>query len=305
MTAITPPYRGRFAPTPSGPLHRGSLLTALASWLAARQSGGEWWLRIDDLDRPRCVQGAEATIQRQLEAHGLHWDGTPVRQTDHEAEYLAALHRLEQEGLLYPCACTRAVLTVAARSGPDGPIYPGTCRTRPPAAQLAVNALRLKVPDGTVRWDDGMQGAISRCFPAEAGDFFVRRADRQVGYHLACALDERRMGITEVVRGADLLGSTVQQLALMQALQLSPPRYAHLPVLLGAEGRKLSKQNGAAALQTDPASVHQQLAQGLQQLGMPVPVELHGAPSATLLEWAIPYWNPRLLHGLTTLPALP
>ncbi len=291
---ITPPYRGRFAPTPSGPLHLGSLFTALASWLAARQAGGAWYLRIDDLDRPRCIAGAEDTILHQLEAHGLYWDGAPERQTEHTAQYQAALHQLERQGQLYACTCTRALLTTTALPGPDDPIYPGTCRSRMSVANKPA-ALRLRVPDGVLQWQDGIQGPISRAMPAEAGDFVLRRADGQIGYHLACTLDEHRMGITEVVRGADLLGATVNQLALFKALVLTAPDYTHVPVLLEADGRKLSKQNGAAALAIDHASISNQLLFCLAAMRLVPPPELTEASAETILQWALQHWHPQHL----------
>ena len=292
--SFTPLYRGRFAPTPSGPLHLGSLFTALASWLAARQAGGEWHLRIDDLDRPRCVAGAENQILHQLDAHGLHWDGALVRQSMHEAEYRAALWQLDAQGWLYPCECTRAMLAATSQPGPDGPIYAGTCRDGI-ASQGTATALRLRVPDGELQWQDGIQGLIQRRLPIESGDFALRRADGQIGYHLACALDEIRMGITSVVRGADLLGSTVHQRVLLQALGHQAPSYAHVPVLLAVDGRKLSKQNGAAALETSPAAVARQLLRCL--------AALQQESASAILQWALPHWDAHRLAGSTTLPA--
>jgi len=300
VISITPPYRGRFAPTPSGPLHLGSLFTALASWLAARKMGGAWYLRIDDLDRPRCIAGAEDTILRQLEAHGLHWDDSPVRQTDHIAHYQAVLHVLEQQGQLYACTCTRAVLATTALAGPDGPVYPGTCRSHVAAGNKPA-ALRLRVPDGMLQWQDGIQGRISRSVPSDAGDFVLRRADGQIGYHLACALDEQRMRITEVVRGADLLGATVQQLALFEALGLTAPDYAHVPVVLAADGRKLSKQNGAAALATNSADVTHQLLLCLAAMHLAPPPWLAQESAETVLQWALQHWHPQGLGRTITL----
>lgn len=279
-------YRGRFAPSPSGPLHLGSLLTALASWLKARQAGGEWWLRIDDLDQPRCVPGADSVIQAQLEAHGLLWHGAPVYQSNHIAEYQQVLERLDAAGLLYRCTCTRAQLAATSVAGPDGPVYPGTCRDAPPAAH-ARSALRFRSCDGTVQWQDGVLGRIQRDALREAGDFVLRRADGQMGYHLACVVDEARMGITEVVRGADLLGATVQQRQLMRALALPIPRYAHLPVLTDVQGRKLSKQNGAAALQTSRVAVAEQLHHCLHALRLSPPSALRAATAREILDWAL------------------
>ena len=301
MTPFTPLYRGRFAPTPSGPLHLGSLFTALASWLAARQAGGEWHLRIDDLDRPRCVAGAEAQILHQLEAHGLHWDGTPVRQSTHEAEYRATLLQLDTQGWLYPCECTRAMLASSSLSGPDGSIYAGTCRDGI-TPRGAVTALRLRVPDGELQWQDGIQGLIRRRLPIESGDFVLRRADGQIGYHLACALDEIRMGVTSVVRGADLLGSTVHQRVLLQVLGHPAPDYAHVPVLLAHDGRKLSKQNGATALETSPAAVAQQLLRCLQAMQLDPPMALQEESAQVILQWALPHWDAQRLADTPSLP---
>lgn len=290
VTEITATYRGRFAPTPSGPLHLGSLLTALASWLTARQAQGQWLLRIDDLDGPRCVEGAEEMILLQLQAHGLYWDGAPVRQTVHETEYRSALAQLDAGIWLYACTCTRAQLTATSLPGPDGPVYSGRCRHSSPAPGGA-RTLRFRVPDGSVSWLDEVQGWVQRQAPVESGDFVVRRADGQIGYHLACALDEQRMGITEVVRGADLLGSTVHQLQVMRALNLPAPRYAHVPVLLAADGRKLSKQNGAAALSIDQPAVAQQLLCCLRALQLSPAPELARADAKTILDWALSQWN--------------
>jgi glutamyl-Q tRNA(Asp) synthetase len=250
-------YRGRFAPTPSGPLHLGSLLTALASWLDARQRGGVWLLRIDDLDRARCPTGTDGVILRQLEAHGLQWDEAPRYQSAHVAEYREALHRLGQAQRLYACTCSRAMLKQAARQGPDGPVYPGTCRAagHPPRR----GSLRAQVPDRELCFDDAWQGRQCRRLASEVGDFVVRRANGEIAYQLACAVDEPAQRITDVVRGADLLGSTFCQLWLQQELGRAPPRYAHLPVLTDARGRKLSKQNHAPPVDAREASTNLRL----------------------------------------------
>lgn len=284
-------YRGRFAPTPSGPLHLGSLVTAVASWLAARQAGGQWLLRIDDLDRPRCVPGAVDLIQRQLEAHGLVWDGAPVFQTSHEDEYRAALQHLQSQGDTYICRCTRAVLAAQSRAGPDGPVYAGTCRDS--GLRPGDGAVRFRAEAQQLQWRDGLCGLVQRSIPQEAGDCVLQRADGQIAYQLACVVDERRMGITEVVRGDDLLGSTVQQLLLMDRLGFARPAYAHVAVLHGADGRKLSKQNGAAALLLDGVSVQRQLFEALQALGLPLFAALQQEPATAMLSWA-------LAHGLKT-----
>ena len=285
----TPPprYRGRFAPTPSGPLHHGSLLTALASWLDARSHGGQWLLRIDDLDRPRCVPGADRRILEQLEAHGLAWDEAPRYQSAHLNAYRAALDTLEQSGALYACRCTRAELAVMQHAGVDGPVYAGTCRSL--HLPQDGNAWRFAIGAGTLTLDDGIQGLLKRDAAKDIGDFVVRRRDGIYGYHLACAIDEHAQGITDIVRGADLIGSTFAQLALMARLGRPAPRYAHVPVLLGTDGLKLSKQNHATAI--DDRLAADNLRVCLRQLGQPAPEALSHASVAELLDWATRRWR--------------
>lgn len=287
MSSPGPEYRGRFAPTPSGPLHLGSLLTALASWLRARQAGGRWLLRIDDLDRARCPPGASAAILRQLEAHGLHWDETPRLQSAHGAEYATALERLQAQGRVYSCDCTRARLAAESRSGPDGPVYGGRCRAAPAGSSSA--ALRWRIASGSVELQDPVQGRLWRDADREIGDFVLRRSDGVIGYQLACVVDEQAQGITEVVRGADLIGSSLRQTLLLRALGAPVPAYLHLPVLVEADGRKLSKQNGAKAL--DERNVGDNLRRCLRALGSAPPAELGRAPAPELLAWALREWR--------------
>ncbi len=281
-------HRGRFAPTPSGPLHLGSLLTALASYLHAKAAGGHWLLRIDDLDTPRCVPGAGDTIMRQLEAHALTWDESAVLQTQHLARYQEAIETLSARGLTYACACTRMLLKARSHPGPDGPVYDGHCRElRLPADG---HALRLRVDCGCLCFDDGLQGRVCRSLGPEVGDFVLRRADGIVGYQLACAVDETLMGITDVVRGADLLGSSFRQLHLMALLNVPRPRYLHLPLLIDHSGRKLSKQNHAAPI--DAANASRNLQHCLQLLGQQPPDALTGATPKEWIDWAVPHWQP-------------
>lgn len=290
---LASPYRGRFAPTPSGPLHLGSLLTALLSWLEARRQGGRWLLRIDDLDRPRCIPGAADEILRQLEAHGLLWDESPRYQSAHEDAYRAALAQLQAQGRLYGCRCTRARLTENSRSGPDGPVYDGRCRDSGTAFANRL-ALRFRVPQGHFGFADDWQGWQHRDLEHEVGDFVLVRSDGVIGYQLACAVDERDQGITDVVRGGDLLGSTFRQLLLLQALESAPPRYCHGPLLVNADGRKLSKQNHAAPITAERAS--ENLLRCARLIGLTPPVFLQDAPPAEILTWCRAHWHPDSLR---------
>lgn len=283
-----PIYRGRFAPTPSGPLHLGSLTTALGSFLAARAAGGRWFLRIDDLDRERVVPGAESAILHQLEAHGMHWDEAPRRQSEQLESYEEALHQLQDQGRLYACRCTRAQLAKLSLLGPDGGVYAGTCRKL--KLPMTHAALRIAVPEQTLVIEDVAAGPILRRLVPDVGDFIVRRRDGQIAYQLACAVDEGAQGITEVVRGADLLGSSFRQVHLMRCLGLPVPGYHHLPLVMDPLGRKLSKQNHAAPLQSERAADN--LAWALKFLGQQLPEPIRRAAQPELLEHAIRHWRP-------------
>jgi len=231
-------YIGRFAPSPTGPLHVGSMLTALASWLDARAAGGEWHLRIEDLDAPRCSSAAERDILDTLAGWGLHHDGPIVRQSERTDAYEAALARLG--GHAYPCACTRREIADSSSRGIDGPVYPGTCRDG--LGERQPRAVRVRVDDAEIVVDDRLQGAIAQNLAADTGDFVVRRADGPFAYQLAVVVDDAELGVTDIVRGADLLDSTPRQVHLQRLLGMLTPRYLHLPVLLDASGEKLSKQ---------------------------------------------------------------
>ena len=297
---VPAPYRGRFAPTPSGPLHLGSLLTALASYLQARLAGGLWLLRIDDLDAGRSRAEHSDAILRQLEAHQLLWDEPPRLQSRHVAEYEAAFEQLHDLGLLYPCACTRAQLAQDSLPGVDGPVYAGTCRDK---AQLAERvAWRLRVGDGELRIGDAWQSELRRNLRQDIGDFVMRRADGQIGYQLACVVDEAAQGITEVVRGADLIGSSFRQLHLQALLGLPAPAYRHLPLLLDDHGRKLSKQNHAQPISS--AGAGDNLHYCLELLGQAPPQELRGADAMAMMGWGQLHWNPQKVPpGLQMRPA--
>jgi glutamyl-Q tRNA(Asp) synthetase len=253
MSVTADVYVGRFAPSPTGPLHAGSVVAALASWLDARAHHGRWLLRIEDIDPPREQPGASAAILDTLARLGLHADGEPAFQSTRTADYGVALDTLVAQGVAYPCACTRGEIADSAqRAGPPAVrhgelVYPGTCRNGLPPGR-APRAWRLRVPAGTVRVDDRLLGPLAQDVANEVGDFVLRRADGLWAYQLAVVVDDAAQGVTDVVRGADLLGSSARQQLLARALGVPSPRWLHVPVVAGADGNKLSKQNGAIAI---------------------------------------------------------
>lgn len=238
-------YRGRFAPTPSGPLHFGSLVAAVGSFLDARAQGGEWLLRMEDVDPPRVVPGAADAILRTLEAYGFEWNGAVMWQGRRGLAYQAAVDKLVSAGRIYSCSCSRKILAAGARRGVDGFVYPGTCRGHPPSPSTA---LRFVVPDDRVSFRDALLGRVACDVARECGDFVLKRADGVFTYQLAVVVDDAEQGITHVVRGADLLASTPRQIVLQKALGCPSPVYKHLPIVLDAMGLKLSKQTLAAPL---------------------------------------------------------
>ena len=248
-------YRGRFAPSPTGPLHFGSLVSALASWLDARAHGGAWLVRVEDIDGPRTVPGAAEEILSTLEHFGMHADEPPVWQSDRIARYQEALEQLKAAGLVYPCGCTRkeiadSLLHVHARNTTLA--YPGTCRSG--LHGKPARAWRLRVPDGdaaVITFEDRWQGKQTQNLATEVGDFVLRRADDQWAYQLAVVVDDADAGITHIVRGADLMDSTARQIYLQRCLGVPTPEYLHVPVVTNDQGEKLSKQNGATALDND------------------------------------------------------
>jgi glutamyl-Q tRNA(Asp) synthetase len=288
MIASTPPYRGRFAPSPSGPLHFGSLVAAAGSFLEARTRNGEWLLRMEDVDAPRCSQAAAADILRTLEACGFAWDGEVVRQSRRTDAYAAALERLKAAGHVFACACTRRELADSAIAPDGATIYPGTCRQGLPAGKPA-RAWRLRVGDVRVGFDDAIQGRIDSDLALDAGDFILLRADGLFAYQLAVVVDDADAGITHVVRGADLLASTARQIFLQQCLGLPIPCYAHLPVAVNAAGEKLSKQTRAAPV--DASRPGPALYAVLAFLGQHPPPELSGASPDELWAWAMSHWR--------------
>jgi glutamyl-Q tRNA(Asp) synthetase len=288
-------YVGRFAPSPTGRLHLGSLATALGSFLEARNRGGRWLLRIEDLDTARTVPGAAEDILATLRLLGLEWDGPVVYQTQRSAAYLAALESLQRQGLVYGCSCTRREL---AESDP-GRGYPGTCRSGargPPPL-----ALRLRLDDQAIEaFDDRLQGHCSYRL-SSLGDPIIRRRDGLFAYQLAVVVDDADAGVTDVVRGADLLGSSPWQRVLQRALGLPHPTLCHLPLITAATGQKLSKSRSAVSL--DPRRAPDWLLLALGLLHQHPPPELSGQPVPQIIEWAVAHWNPESLRGLATLPA--
>ncbi|GAB3645875.1 tRNA glutamyl-Q(34) synthetase GluQRS [Ramlibacter alkalitolerans] len=285
-------YRGRFAPSPTGPLHAGSLVAAFASWLDARARAGEWLVRIEDVDRPRTVPGADQEILRQLAACSLLPDQPPTWQSQREPLYQAALDRLVREGKAYPCACSRKDIALALRAqGRERTrhgelVYPGTCRGGLGAREA--RAWRFHVPEGLVPWTDRRVGVHLQNVAEEVGDFILKRADGLFAYQLAVVVDDADQGITHVVRGADLVDNTPRQILLQRALGIATPLYLHAPLVLAANGEKLSKQNGAAPVDVaDPAAA---LAAAAAVLG--IGVDARSGVDAVLAQ-AVPAWAAR------------
>ena len=291
MSALSQPcYRGRFAPSPTGPLHFGSLVAAVGSYLDACSQGGEWLLRMEDVDGPRNVAGAAAGILATLEAFGFEWDGPVLWQSTRLAAYREALEALEMAGFAYGCACSRREIADSAiREAIDGGLaYPGTCRGGLPPGRSA-RAWRLRVGNLETAFDDRLQGRIVQHLEDDVGDFVLQRADGQFAYQLAVVVDDAHQGITDVVRGADLIDSTPRQIWLQRCLGYPTPRYAHLPVAANAAGEKLSKQTLAPALEAGRAAA--ELVRALAFLGQEPPAELARAPVAEVWSWALQHWR--------------
>lgn len=281
-------YRGRFAPSPTGPLHFGSLVAAVGSFLQARQQRGDWLVRVEDIDPPREVDGAADDILRTLEAFGMHWDGPVVYQSRRVEAYRDALDRLSRLGAIYPCACSRSEISDSSVTGIDGPVYPGTCREGLPAGRSA-RALRVRTDDRMIEFSDRWQRVVGRRPESTFGDFVVKRADGPVAYQMAVVVDDAAQCITEVVRGADLLESTPRQIHLQRLLGLPTPAYAHLPVVVNADGAKLSKQTAAARVESsNPLPV---LWKALQYFGQNPPAELRQANLDDFWRYAIANWR--------------
>jgi glutamyl-Q tRNA(Asp) synthetase len=283
-----PAYVGRFAPSPTGPLHLGSLVAALASWLDARAAGGRWLVRMEDLDRPRCDQAWADTILRQLEAYGFVWDGAVLYQSARDDAYAAALDALKAQGAVFACTCTRSQLAQAPRNAEGEIVYPGTCRQHA-VPRGEKYAWRLRVEDVSIHFEDRIHGALGQDLGREVGDFVIKRADGLFAYQLAVVVDDAFQAVTQVVRGADLLWNTPRQIRLQALLGLPTPAYAHVPLVTNAAGQKLSKQTLAPALPERGRRL--MLAQALAALGHPPPADLVGARPAELLAWASAHWH--------------
>ena len=290
---MTARYRGRFAPSPTGALHFGSLVAAVASYLDARAAGGEWLVRIEDVDETRTAPGASQAILRQLAAFGFEWDGEVAVQSRRKALYEGALERLRAQGLVYRCRCSRREIADSALRGLEGAVYPGTCRALRIDAAIP-GAERLLVGGETLAFDDRVQGRIAQDITRQIGDFVLKRRDGLHAYQLAVVVDDAAQGVTDVVRGADLLQSTPRQILLQRLLGYPTPRYLHFPVATHAGGEKLSKQTLAAPAEERQAAAL--LAAALRFLGQR-PIE--PAPGAEMLRAAALAWDPAAIPRRT------
>lgn len=329
-------YRGRFAPSPTGPLHFGSLVAAVGSYLAAKHHQGIWLVRMEDLDTPRCVPGAAEDILRTLEIFGLHSDEPVLYQSQRTAAYEEALHQLQARGAVYPCCCTRKEIADSALHGIEGLVYPGTCRAGIPSGREGrAWRVRTDLLPSPLEFDDALQGGspdtvcesdecgrgsqaaapvngcsavtcrsrITQNLEREIGDFVVKRADGLYAYQLAVVVDDAYQGITHIVRGADLLASTARQIYLQRLLGLNTPAYMHLPVAVNAAGEKLSKQTLAAPV--DTAQPVATLLRVLDFLRQQPPAALADGDVASVLAWAVQHWDAAKLRGIQTLPVIP
>ncbi|SJM89722.1 Glutamyl-Q tRNA(Asp) synthetase [Crenothrix polyspora] len=289
------PYIGRFAPSPTGSLHLGSLYTALASFLDAKAQQGLWLLRIDDLDTPRNAAGSVDSILKTLDALALQWDSSVYFQSDNLDVYHDVLAILQRDKRIYPCTCSRK--TIAANLTENASIdvvYPNTCRNnRFPCS--APHALRIKTDGRVISFDDRLQGVVSHHLATQHGDFILKRKDHIIAYQFAVVIDDDRQGVNHVVRGMDLLDSTPKQIYVQQVLGLNTPNYLHVPIITDDKGFKLSKQTGAQSVELKtPTQVIFKL---LDLLKQHPPAELYNAPTTELINWAIAHWDPSVLKN--------
>ncbi|NOR42605.1 MAG: tRNA glutamyl-Q(34) synthetase GluQRS [Gammaproteobacteria bacterium] len=276
-------YKGRFAPSPTGPVHYGTLVAAVGSYLQARKNNGEWFVRMDDVDTLRIVDGADSDILHTLDHFGFKWDGEVTYQTQQVDSYQQALEKLVSQSLVFPCTCSRKILAKT-----DSKIYPGTCRHRA-LAENEEHALRILSQNFDIKFDDVVMGKRSQNIERQCGDFIIKRRDGLFAYQLAIVVDDAIQGITEVVRGADLLDSTPRQIYLQRLLNYPTPRYCHLPLAIDDLGNKISKSGGAAKVETNDRE--KLLISSLNFLGQKAPDDLVKSNINDIWSWAIKNWN--------------
>ncbi len=300
MADIITDYCGRYAPSPTGPLHLGSLLAAMASYLDARHQQGQWRLRMEDLDPPREVPGAADAILRSLDTYGFTWDGPVAYQSQRLDAYQAALETLQQQGWSYPCCCSRKdILQAAPQQGIDGPVYPGTCRAGIRGA--TARAWRVRTEEREIGFQDRVQGWQSQNLARDVGDFPLLRADGYFAYQLAVVVDDSWQAINQIVRGSDLLDSTPRQIYLQQRLGLTTPGYLHIPVAQNALGEKLSKQTRASPI-PEKCSVSL-LIRCLRFLGQQIPADFQDAKLTEFWQWSIAHWDINRIPRRKGMPA--
>jgi glutamyl-Q tRNA(Asp) synthetase len=295
-------YIGRFAPSPTGPLHFGSLVTAVASYLDARSNQGKWLLRMEDLDKPRELAGAAANIISTLEAYGFEWSDTIMYQSQRNDTYERVLATLKEMQYVYPCTCTRKEIADSSeQTGIEGIIYPKTCLYQPIKEHHPI-AWRIKTPDKSIHFNDAVYGDIKQNLHSEIGDFVLKRADGQFAYQLAVVVDDAEQGVTNIVRGADLLNSTTRQIYLQQLLGFTQPNYMHIPIVTNTLGQKLSKQTLATPILVSEAN--RSLWQALLFLNQKPPESLRHETLNQLWNWAISHWQAELIASKSSIPTL-
>jgi len=287
---LSPEYRGRFAPSPTGPLHFGSLVSAMASFLESRIRHGKWLVRIDDLDQTRQVNGMDLIILKTLEAFGFEWHGAVSYQSQTTLDYQKALKQLEESGHTYVCQCSRSQIKAIARIGLEGPVYPDTCRDLE-LTNTGNRAIRLKTGDELVCFEDGLYGHQCQRIHQEVGDFVIKRADSFFAYQLAVVVDDHKGGINHVVRGADLLPSTARQIYLQKLLGFTHPVYLHVPLVLDSDGRKLSKTDQAHPV--DAANPVASLLDAWHFLNQEPPPADCGVSLPDFWDWGTKHWDPK------------
>jgi len=294
----TSSYRGRFAPSPTGPLHFGSLLAAASSYAQARQQQGQWLVRIEDVDLPRCDTSSTTQILKALETYGMHWDEDIIYQSQRNSFYQDALDKLVAQGDIYDCACTRKEINQSAESTDTIGIYPGTCRNGLAKGKTA-RSIRMRTDDNEIVFVDKVQAPLSQRLLKDVGDFIIKRADNLFAYQLAVVVDDEAQSITEIVRGSDMLDSTPRQLFLQQHLSYSTPDYIHIPLAVNNKGQKLSKQNMAPAINlADPRPT---LINALEFLNQQPPADLRDTSIDDIWQWVIDNWSVKNIPAKTQL----